>query len=346
MLLAVPCSDADCLALLDAADGADRGRVGVGAHPVHAAVVDGRVFVATMGDRAVSVVADGEVRRIATGVLGPSHFATTDAGDVLVPCTGGDTLAIVDAERLELRARVGVGAEPHDVAVHEGRAFVGSRADGTVTVVDPAAAAVEATHDLAADARIQGVEAAAEGVYAVDQRNARLYRLTAAGVEGSVPTGGNPYDAVVDDTRVLVAGRDDGTVTAVSRAAGFVTHAGARGDDTGPGAADTSRRVHDVGGRPSGVVVADGTAWVLDRERPHLASLPAASGDDGAGADAPATRRIEVPHPTFAAGVAPDDAVVYVSHYDDAAVSAVDLDAGRVAWTAATPARPFDPVVV
>ena len=45
MLLAVPCSDADCLALLDAADGADRARVGVGAPPVHAAVVDGRVFV-------------------------------------------------------------------------------------------------------------------------------------------------------------------------------------------------------------------------------------------------------------------------------------------------------------
>jgi outer membrane protein assembly factor BamB len=340
MLLAVPCSDADCLALLDAADGADRGRVGVGAHPVHAAVVDGRVFVATMGDRAVSVVADGEVRRVATGVLGPSHFATTDAGDVLVPCTGGDALAIVDADRLELRARVGVGAEPHDVAVHEGRAFVGSRADGTVTVVDPAAATVEATHDLAADARIQGVEAAAEGVYAVDQRNARLHRLTAAGVEGSVPTGENPYDAVVDDARVLVAGRDDGTVTAVSRTAGF-------GTDTGGDSPSPTRRVHDVGGRPSGVVVADGTAWVLDRERPHLASLPAAAfGDDGSGADAPATRRIEVPHPTFAAGVAPNDAVVYVSHYDDAAVSAVDLDAGRVAWTAATPARPFDPVVV
>ncbi len=339
MLLAVPCSDADCLALLDAADGADRGRIGVGAHPVHAAVVDGRVFVATMGDRAVSVVADGEVRRIATGVLGPSHFATTAAGDVLVPCTGGDALAIVDAERLELRARVGVGAEPHDVAVHEGRAFVGSRADGTVTVVDPAAATVEATHDLATDARIQGVEAAAEGVYAVDQRNARLHRLTAAGVEGSVPTGGNPYDAVVDDARVLVAGRDDGTVTAVSRAAGFGTDPG--GDDS----PSPTYRVHDVGGRPSGVVVADRTAWVLDRERPYLASLPAAaSGDDGA--DAPATRRIEVPHPTFAAGVATDDAVVYVSHYDDAAVSAVDLDAGRIAWTAATPARPFDPVVV
>ena len=111
MLGAVPCSDDDCLLLLDAADGVEQGRVGVGDHPVHLAVANGRTFVATMGDRAVSVIADGEVSRVETGVLGPSHFATTDAGDVLVPCTGGDALAIIDTARLELRARVGVDDE-------------------------------------------------------------------------------------------------------------------------------------------------------------------------------------------------------------------------------------------
>ena len=337
MLVAVPCSDDDCLLLLDAANGVEQGRVGVGDHPVHLAVANGRTFVATMGDRAVSVIADGEVSRVETGVLGPSHFATTDAGDVLVPCTGGDALAIIDTARLELRARVGVGAEPHDVAVHDGFAFVGSRADGTVTVVDPAAATVEATHDLASDARIQGVEAAPEGVYAVDQRNARLSRLTADGVEGSVPVGANPYDAVVGDSDVLVAGRDDGTVTAVGRELAF-----GQGDDV-------NRRVYDVGGRPSGVVVADGEPWVLDRERAHLAPLKRtpSTGDTGAAGDDPsARRRVEVPYPTFAAGVAPDDGVIYVSHYDDAAVSAVDLGAGRVVWTAETPAHPFEPAVV
>lgn len=336
MLVAVPCSDDDCLLLLDAADGIEQGRVGVGDHPVHLAVVGGRTFVATMGDRAVSVVADGAVHRVETGVLGPSHFAATD-DDVLVPCTGGDALAIIDAERLELRARVGVGAEPHDVAVRDGLAFVGSRADGTVTVVDPAAATVETTHDLAPDARIQGVEAAPEGVYAVDQRNARLSRLTADGVEGSVPVGANPYDAVVGDSDVLVAGRDDGTVTAVGRESEF-------GDGN-----DLNRRVYDVGGRPSGVVFAADEPWVLDRERAHLAPLKRtpSAGDSGATRDGPsARRRVEVPYPTFAAGVAPDDGVIYVSHYDDAAVSAVDLGAGRVIWTAETPAHPFEPAVV
>jgi hypothetical protein len=344
MLVAVPCSDDDCVVLLDTTDGSEQGRVAVGDHPVHLAVVDDRVFVATMGDRAVSVVADGEVHRVETGVLGPSHFARTADGDVLVPCTGGDALAIVDAERLALRARVGVGAEPHDVSVRDGLAFVGSRADGVVTVVDPAAATVEATYDLGADARIQGVEAAPEGVYAVDQRNARLSRLRDGTVEGSVPVGANPYDAVVDDAQVLVAGRDDGTVTAIPREGVFgdAVDAGAEAEvDAG------DRQVYDVGGRPNDVVIAGGAAWVLDRERSQVASLP----EDPAvthGSDTSATRRrVEVPHPTFAASTAPDDdAVIYVSHYDDAAVSAVDLDDGRVRWTAATPAHPFEPVVI
>ncbi|MBB6646694.1 hypothetical protein [Halobellus ruber] len=335
MLVAVPCSDDDCVVLLDTADGTERGRIGVGDHPVHLTVVGDRTFVATMGDRAVSVVADGAVHRVETGVLGPSHFAIADDGDVLVPCTGGDALAIVDPERLALRTRVGVGAEPHDVAVRNGLAYVGSRADGVVTVVDPAAATVEATHDLASDARIQGVEAAAEGVYAVDQRHARLFRLTPEAVEGSVPVGTNPYDAVLTDDRVLVAGRDDGTVTAVPRAA-------AVGDDD-----PSDRKVYEVGGRPNDVILADGAAWVLDRERSQVASLPehpvAIDGDD-----APATRRrVALPHPTFAAVPAPnDDAVVYVSHYDDAAVSAVDIGDGRVVWTAETPDHPFEPAVI
>jgi len=335
MLVAVPCSDDDCVVLLDAADGAERGRVGVGDHPVHLAAVDDRVFVATMGDRAVSVVADGVVHRVETGVLGPSHLATTDDGGVLVPCTGGDALAVIDPGGLALRTRVGVGAEPHDVAVRDGLAFVGSRADGTVTVVDPAAATVEATHDLGDGARIQGVEAAPEGVYAVDQRHARVVRVTAEGVDGGVAVGANPYDAAVGESHVLVAGRDDGTVTAVPRDAAF-------GADTG-----ADRRVHDVGGRPSGVAFADGAAWVLDRERPQVVSLGTDAGVDDAGTTAPTRRRLDVPSPTFAAATAPDDdAVLYVSHYDDAAVSAVDVDAGRVVWTAETPAHPFEPAVI
>jgi outer membrane protein assembly factor BamB len=89
-----------------------------------------------------------------------------------------------------------IGAEPHDVAVHAGRAFVGSRADGTVTVVDPAT--VEATHDLAADARILGVEAAAEDVYVshYDDAAVSAVDLAAGRVAWTAATPARPFEPV------------------------------------------------------------------------------------------------------------------------------------------------------
>ncbi|MFB6352656.1 MAG: hypothetical protein ABEJ92_01070, partial [Halobacteriales archaeon] len=72
------------------------GAIPVGGHPVDAVAVDGRVFVATMDERSIDVVdADGSVRTVATGVLGPAHFARV--GDRLfVTCTGGDAVAAID----------------------------------------------------------------------------------------------------------------------------------------------------------------------------------------------------------------------------------------------------------
>lgn len=330
MLVAVPCSGDDSVRLLDAENGAERGVVGVGPHPVHLEALEGRVFVATMGDRAVTVIVDGEARRVETGVLGPSHFATTADGLVLVPCTGGDALAIIDGEGLDLRDRVGVGREPHDVAVFEDRAFVGSRADGTVSVVDPAAARVEAEVDLGADARVQGVTAGPGGVFAVDQRHGRLVKLTGGGVVGEVAVGADPYDATLAGSRVLVPGRGDGTVTEVR------LDLGGRADLVD--LADMAdRTVHDVGGTPTDVAVVEGTAWVADREAAVLRSL------DG--------RTVELPFPAFSLSAHPGEAsVVVAAHYDDDAVSAVDVgadgDTSEGRWTTPTPSRPMDPLVI
>ncbi|WP_430505894.1 YncE family protein [Haloparvum sp. PAK95] len=320
MLLAVPCSAADAVALYDAADGTPAGEVAVGSHPVHLAAADGRVLVATMGERSVDVVADGAVERIETGVLGPSHFAV-GADTAFVPCTGGDAVAVLDLETLDCTERVAVGAEPHDAELVDGTLYVGSRADGTVTVVDAETATVRTAVDLGTvdgtQARVQGLAAADDGVYAVDQANGRVAHIEAgstAGVAGVAAVGENPYEPVVDDGRVLVAGRDDGTVTELSRDLSTAT-------------------THDVGGTPTEVVTADEDAWVFDRDRAVVRSL----GGDG----------VELPHPGFAAARDPDrPARVYVSHYDDDAISAVDLDTGTVRWTADTPERPFEPLPV
>lgn len=317
MLLAVPCSEADVLALYDAADGSEAGRIAVGSHPVHLAAAGGRVLVATMGERSIDVVTDGTVERVQTGVLGPSHFAVHE-DRAFVPCTGGDAVAVVDLDSLERRERVAVGAEPHDAETVGDAVYVGSRADGTVAVIDAEAATVRATVDVADDSgkdpRVQGLAAADRGVYAVDQANARVVHLDEDGVNAAASVGANPYEPVVDGGRLFVAGRDDGTVTEL------------------PG--DLSlRTTHDVGGQPVDVLAVDGTTWVIDRDRAAVQSL----GD----------AEVPLPYPGFAAVSDPKRPQrVYVAHYDDDAVSAVDLDDRTVRWTAETAARPFEPLVV
>jgi DNA-binding beta-propeller fold protein YncE len=314
MLVAVPCAGADCLLLLDGADGSERGRIPVGAHPVHLADVAGAVFVATMGERSISVVAEGDVSRVDVGTLGPSHFGVTDDGRVLVPCTGGDSLAIVDREALALADRVGVGAEPHDVAVHDGLAFVGSRADGTVAVVDPAAGRPLETIDLGDGARIQGVDAGFGAVYAVDQAGGRVARVTEDGVSAVAAVGANPYEATIDARHLFVPGRDDGSVTELDPAL-------------------SDRRTHDVGGRPLGIVPADGDPWVLNRERPLLRSL---SGE----------RTFDLPAPAFAGAAIPGTDDLVITHYDDDRVSRISPKEAGTVWTVDTPAEPFEPLAI
>lgn len=314
MLVAIPCAGADCLLLLDATDGTSRGCIPVGSHPVHLEAISGAVFVATMGERAVTVVEDGDVTRVETGTLGPSHFGVTDAGRVLVPCTGGDSLAIIDRETLSLVDRVGVGAEPHDVAVHAGLAFVGSRTDGTVSVVDPAAGRLVRTVDLGAGARVQGVDAGFGAVYAVDQASGRIARLNATGVTATAQVGSNPYEVVLGDERLFVAGRDDGTVTVLTPGLSVLQSV-------------------DVGGRPTSVVPVGGTPWVLNREAAELRTL------DG-------HHRIDIAAPGFTGASREDADAMVVVHYDDDRVSLVSTSESKTVWSVRTPKRPFDAFVL
>lgn len=316
MLLAVPCADDDTVALLDADDGSDAGRIAVGSHPVHLASAGDRVLVATMGERSVDVVAGGAVERVPTGVLGPSHVAVRD-GRAFVPCTGGDAVAVINLDGPDRCGRVAVGAEPHDAEVAGDAVYVGSRGDGTVTVLDAETAAVRATVDLPGDRdtpRVQGLATAADGVYAVDQANERVVYLDAGGVRAAAPVGADPYEPVVTDGRVLVAGRAEGTVTELP--------------------ADLSARTtHDVGGRPVALAPLDGSVWVFDGDHAVARSL---SGGE-----------VTLPHPVLsAAGDPRRPERAYVAHYDDDAVSALDTGDRAVRWTTTTPARPFEPLVV
>ena len=322
-LFAVACEGDDVLALFE--DGGDpRGEISVGSRPVHATVAAGRVFVATMGERSVTVVEPGgEVTRVGTGVLGPVHL-TTASHRLLVPCTAGDAVAVIDPGAPALEGRVATGAEPHDVGVLGDVAVAGSRTGGVLTVFDPATREVTVRHEVPDPdtARIQGVDAApggavpeavtVEGVYAVDQGNDRVLLADADGIRASAAVGQAPYEATVNAARVYVPGRESDTVHEF--------------------ALDLSERaVHDTAAGPEGVVVVDGVPWTFHRDAPVLRSL------DGG--------EVSLPAPVLAATALPDGRVL-CSHYDDDAISLVDPGAGALAWTVETPANPFGSVAV
>ncbi|WP_144798742.1 YncE family protein [Halorubrum depositum] len=330
-LVAVPCEGDDALALFALSDGEPLGEVPVGSHPVHATTHRGRTFVATMGERAITAVdPNGAVSRIETGVLGPSHFAAAN-GELFVSCSAGDALAVVDPESLTLVARIAVGAEPHEVAVSpdESRLYVGSRREGVVDVVDPAARERLGAVDVGDDARVQGVAVGPEGDrgYAVDQAGARVVAFDPGAVGGAEGTdepgdpsdapvlgaaavGADPYDLVVTDDRVFVPGRGDGVVHEFDRDLGLAT-------------------VHEGFDRPVDLFRIEGEWWVLDAAADRLRSLSGAV--------------VETPAPGLVATRVGDRLVV--SHYDDDRVSLVDVAEGTI-WTAETGAYPFGSVVV
>lgn len=314
-IAAVCCEGASSLALYNLANGDRLGEVPVGAHPVHATVADERVFVATMGERSIDVVdTDGTVRRIDTGVLGPSHFTTAN-DSLFIPCTAGDVVAVIDPVDLELEGRIAVGAEPHDIAVHDGLAYVGSRADGVVSVVDVTARETVSEVDIGPTARVQGVGVHPEnGVgFAVDQCGARVVGFELGPdpeptVEAAV--GADPYDLDIRTDRLFVPGRDDGTVHEF-------------------GLDLESPVVRDGFETPVEVVTYRESRWVIDRDAARIGSL------DGG------TVTISAP----AIGGVATDAGILLSHYDDAAVSLVDPPNG-VCWQSHSPDHPFGAVVV
>lgn len=314
-IVAVCCQGAGAVWLHSLVDGTELGQIPVGEHPVHATVVDGKVFVATMGERSVTVIdADGAVRRVELGVLGPSHFAT--AGGLLwVTCTAGDVVAAIDPGRVELVDRVPVGAEPHELAAHGGMVYAGSRRAGTVTVIDADDREPVGEVRFGEDARIEGVATAAapQRGFAVDRRGARVFAFSL----GSNPTqlarasiGNDPYDLRVIDDALLVPARGAGVVHEFDLAL-------------------RERTVHEGFDRPVDVCERNGDRWVIDRTAPLLRSL---SG-----------RSVAVPGGSIAAHAC--EAGVVLSHFDEGRISLVDPGDG-LRWERDTGAHPFGALTI
>lgn len=311
MLVAVPCQGADAVWLVDPDAGEAVGSIPTGGHPVHATVAAGRTFVATMDERAVTVIdGDGSLGSVPTGVLGPSHFALA-SGLLFVACTGGDGVAVIDPAVPERIDRIHVGREPHGIAAADDRVYVGSRGEGTVAVVDAGSASVEETIDLGPGARVEDVETAGRGAYAVDAGNERAVRVEGS-VVASAPVGADPYGCTVGESNVYVPGRGDGTVTVLDRSL-------------------SARTIREVGVAPAAVERIGGEPWVADRSDAALWAL------DG--------ERIDLPAPSIDVESL-DEGRALVAHYADAAVSVVDVDRRCVEATVDVGANPIGPIVV
>lgn len=316
-ILAVPCEGADVLALFGL-DGTALGEIRVGSHPVHATVINGRVFVATMGERSVTVVEpDGEVIRIETGVLGPAHIEAA-ASLALVPCTAGDVVAVIDTNDSTLVGRVPTGPEPHDLGVIDTLGLVGSRVGGILTVFDPTPCRVVRSIDVPdpETARLQGIEVASfaggTAAYVVDQGNRTVLRVDSEEILSSADAGEDPYEVAVSRNRVWVPARREDVVYEFSP--------------------DLSERTaHPTAAGPQGVAVVDNVPWIFHRSAPVLLN--------------PDREEISLPAPALAATELPEGRLL-VSHYETDAISLVDTDAAEVVWTTETPAGPFGPVTI
>ncbi len=314
-IVAVCCQGAGVLALHALDTGEPLGRIPVGGHPVHAPRIADRVFVATMDERSVAVVdVDGSVSRINVGVLGPSHFSTVGAR-LFVTCTAGDVLAAIDPVAGELVERIGVGAEPHELAAHDGLLYVGSRRDGVVSVVD--AERMRHVHDIAVgeDARVEGVELApnADLGFAVDRSNQRVvsFPLGAEGdVAGEAEVGAGCYDLTVTADRIYVPSPEDGVI-----------HASDHEFD--------ASEVLEGYERPVDLVRWADQLHVIDRGAPVLRGLEGAA----------------IPIPAGAIAACGTDSGLVLSHYDDGSLSLLE-PTSEICWHRETAAYPFGAIVV
>ncbi len=311
---AVCCQGAGVLSLIDLTTGDRLGTVEVGEHPVHATVVEGRVYVATMGARSVAVIdGDGSVEPLHLGVLGPSHFVTARS-KLFVSCTAGDVVAAIDPVDVTVLARIGVGSGPHELATDDRFVYVGTRGSGTVDVIDAEALELVDRVRFGNGARVEGIAVGRDDrLFAIDAGTERLVGLR--GVPGaaemaSAPIGSDPYELAVGD-RVIVPERGDGSVATFSQELALVARN--EGFQT-----------------PVDVVSVGDADWIVDRGDARLQRLDAAAS---------------IPTPAGAIRGCKTKRGILLSHYDDAAVSLVSPDAG-VCWRTDTPANPFGAVVV
>lgn len=219
----------------------------VGTGPTSVAAGDGAVWVANVADQTVVRIdlSTGSVRQTVKVGEGPSGVAF-GAGAVWVANGLAATLSRIDATTNEVVQTITVGNSPTAVAFGEGAVWVANAADRTVSRVDPASGRVDEPISVEVPAR--GIAVGGGAVWLSDPVGNAVLRLDARtkAVAGRVGVGSGPTAVAYGFGALWVANNLDGTVSRIDAERAVVV-------DTIP-----------VGIAPSGITVADEAVWVTD----------------------------------------------------------------------------------
>ena len=250
---------------IDTADTTERSTAQVGDGPLAVAAGEGAAWVAN---------AEGTVRRLdpSTGepsgppirVADPTGIAAGEEGVWVANGTEGTVTRIDPASGEVTGEPIDVGPRPVDVAVGEGSVWVANTEDGTVSRIDAESGTVEATIDVAEE-QVLALAYGDGAVWAAksDDRLGGTVEVVRIDPANSTVSGDAvPIDAA-NPVR-LAAGEGYVWATLVGGAGPLDNPQSPAVQRIDPSTFETLGEPVEVGERPLGIAVGEGSAWVAD----------------------------------------------------------------------------------
>jgi len=233
----------------------------VGTGPTSIAVGDAAVWVTNTADQTVARIDldTGTVRQTVRVGDGPSGIAF-GAGAVWVANGLAGTVSRIDATTSEVVQTIPVGNSPTAVAFGEGAVWVANADDRTVSKLNPTSGHVDET--IPVDVPARGLAVGGGALWLSDPVGNAVVRLDPRtnAVTGRVSVGSGPTAIAFRAGAVWVANNLDGTVSRIDAERAVVV-------DTVP-----------VGIAPNGITVAGDAVWVTDEVAGTLIRIDPRSG--------------------------------------------------------------------
>jgi YVTN family beta-propeller protein len=233
----------------------------VGTSPTSLAAGDGAVWVTNTADQTVARIDldTGTVRQTVRVEDGPSGVAF-GAGAVWVANGLAGTVSRIDAETNEVVQRVPVGNSPTAIAFGNGAVWVANADDRTVSKLNPESGNVE--ERIPVDVPARGITVGGASVWLSDPVGNAVVRLDsrARAVTGRVGVGSGPTALAYGFGAVWVANNLDGTVSRIDAERAVVVD------------------IVPVGIAPNGITVAHDAVWVTDEAAGTLVRIDPRSG--------------------------------------------------------------------